>query len=102
MSWRGISRSESTMPPAAGPDAIAARWQIAKETAAKVTVDLDREVETKFRSSSKTRILGVIEPVLGVKRFHCESCAWQCPRIKSQSPHRVFCFLAGESVAKTE
>jgi hypothetical protein len=43
------------------------KWQTAKETAAKVTVDLDRGVEAKCRRSSKTRDLSAIEPVLGVK-----------------------------------
>jgi hypothetical protein len=60
MSWRGISRSESAVATAAGAVAIATRWQIAKETAAKVTIDLDREVETKCRRSSKTRYLSAI------------------------------------------
>jgi hypothetical protein len=43
------------------------RWQMAKETAAKVTVDLDCEVEAKCRRSLKTRDLCAIEPILGVK-----------------------------------
>jgi hypothetical protein len=42
-------------------------WQIAKEAAAKVTIDLDHEVEAKCRRSSKTRDLSAIEPVLAVK-----------------------------------
>jgi hypothetical protein len=46
---------------------MAIKWQMAKDTAAKVTVDLDREVEAKRRSSSKVRDLGDIEPVLEVK-----------------------------------
>src|SRR3984885_11252826 len=66
MSWRGISPSRSVVPPEAAV-AIAIKWQMAKDTAAKVTVDLDREVEAKRRSSSKIRDLGAIEPVLEVK-----------------------------------
>lgn len=44
-----------------------AQLQIAKEAAAKVTIDLDHEVEAKCRRSSKTRDLSAIEPVLAVK-----------------------------------
>src|SRR5277367_316188 len=68
MSSRGISPSKSAVPPpAAALVPIATRWQTAKHTAAKVTVDLDREVEAKRRSSSKIRDLGAIGPVLGDK-----------------------------------
>jgi hypothetical protein len=37
---------------------------MAKEMAAKVTLDLNREAEAKCRRSSKTRDLRAIEPVL--------------------------------------
>src|ERR1700727_456695 len=68
MSCRGISPARSAVPPAAaGLVPMATKWQMAKDTAAKVTVDLDREVEAKRRSSSKIRDLGAIEPVLEVK-----------------------------------
>src|ERR1700728_592640 len=68
MSWRGISPSRSVVPPAAAePVPIAIKWQTAKHTAANVTIDLDREVEAKRRSSSKIRDLGAIEPALEIK-----------------------------------
>jgi hypothetical protein len=43
------------------------KWQTAKETAAKVTVDFDRDVEAKCRRSSNTCDLTAIEPVLEVE-----------------------------------
>src|SRR5580698_10023977 len=68
MTWRGISPSKSALPPAvAAWVPIATKWQIAKHTAAHMTVDLDREVEAKFRRSSTIRDLGAIGPVLGVE-----------------------------------
>jgi hypothetical protein len=68
MSCRGISPCKSALPLAgAAPVPITTKWQTAKETAAKVTVDLDREVEAKCRRSSKIRDLSAIEPVLVVK-----------------------------------
>src|ERR1700727_1819457 len=67
MSWRGISPAKSAPPPASALVPIATKWQIAKHTAAQVTVDLDLDVEAKFRRSSKIRDLGAIGPVLGVE-----------------------------------
>src|ERR1700679_340409 len=82
MSWRGISPSKSAAPPAVELVPMTTKWQIAKDTAAKVTVDFDRDVEAKRRRSSKTCDLGIIEPVLGVKAFlfwfeHCQATANQ-------------------------
>ena len=45
----------------AGIVAMTTKWQMAKETAARVMADLDREVEDKCRSLSKTRDLSSID-----------------------------------------
>jgi hypothetical protein len=44
----------------AGIVAMATKWHMAKETAARVMADLDREVEDKCRRFSKTRDLSSI------------------------------------------
>jgi hypothetical protein len=90
MTWRGISPSKSALPPAvAAWVPIATKWQMAKHTAAHMTVDLDREVEAKFRRSSKIRDLGAIGPSSELSRFHCGSGTGRQPRIKSQSEKRI-------------
>ena len=70
----------------AEPVPITIKWQTAKDMAAKVTVDLEREVDAKCSRSSKTRGLSAIEPVRGSK---CASIvvpsSVRRPRIKSQS-----------------
>ena len=69
---------------------MATKWQTAKDTAARVTVDLVLEVAAKCSKSSKTRDLNAIEPVLGVRALPLWFRNWPSDRESSLGPGTDF------------